>query len=174
MERCPVCGGTLDVVRDQPYQYTESGLNVILIGITQYTCGNCEETFASIPNPEQLHTTIALDICKNKKALLLPKEVRFLRKELCLKSKELAMAMGVKPEQVSRWENGKASIAEGNDRMLRMIYRASVEKPCSDVSAKDRVISFLTSLPTKRKQIDEAHVIELNPQEWMRPVTACC
>ncbi len=81
------------------------------------------------------------------------------------------MAMGIKPEQVSRWENGKASISEGNDRMLRMIYRASVEQPCSDVSAKDRVISFLTSLPSKRKQIDDSHVIELNLQEWMRPRT---
>lgn len=174
MERCPVCGSALSVIRDKPYHYTESGLNVILIGITQYTCDDCKETFASIPNPEQLHTTIALDICKNKKALLLANEIRFLRKELGLKSKELAMAMGVKPEQVSRWENGKASIGESNDRMLRMIYRASVEQPCSDISAKDRVISFLTSLPSKRKQIDDSHVIELNPQEWMRPQTASC
>lgn len=174
MEKCPICGGALDVIRDQPYDYTESGLNVTLIGVTQYDCSFCEENFISIPNPEQLHTKIALDICKDNKALLLPEEIRFLRKELGLKAKELARIMGVGPETVSRWENDKKTISEGNDRMLRMIYRASVEKPSSDENSKAKVINFLKSLPTQRKQIKKRHTIELNPPEWMQPQPACC
>ncbi len=173
MEKCPICGDAINVIRDQPYEYKQSGLNVLLLGITQYSCDGCGEHFAAIPNSEQLHTTIALDICKNKKALLLPKEIKFLRKELGLKGTELARAMGVEPSQISRWENNKATISEGNDRMLRMIYRSSVEKPCRDEDNKARIISFLTSLPTKRKQVDEQHTIELNPQEWMIPREAC-
>lgn len=174
MEKCPICGGVIETIRNQPYEYTESGLDVLLLGITQYRCQECEESFAAIPNTEQLHTTIALDICKHKKALLLPEEIKFLRKELGLKAKDLALAMGVKAEAISRWENGKSVISESNDRMLRMIYRSSVEKPCSDENGAARLINFLTSLPMKRKQIKEKHIIELNPQEWMQQPVVCC
>lgn len=174
MEKCPICGGAVETIRDQPYEYTESGLDVLLLGITQYRCQECGESFAAIPNTEQLHTTIALDICKNNKALLLPEEIKFLRKELGLKAKDLALAMGVKAEAISRWENGKSVISEGNDRMLRMIYRSSVERPCGDESNKAKLISFLASLPMKRKQIKQKHIIELNPQEWMQQSIACC
>lgn len=173
MEKCPICGGAIEIIRDQPYEYTESGLNVQLLGITQYHCQECKESFASIPNIEQLHTTIALDICENKKALLLPEEIKFLRKELGLKAKDLALAMGVQAEAVSRWENDKSVISEGNDRMLRMIYRSSIERPCSDETNRARIINFLTNLPMKRKQVKEKHIIQLNPQEWMQQ-TVCC
>ena len=107
MEQCAICGGSLTVVKNQPYEYTQSGLNVILIGIPQYTCNACGERFTPIPNPENLHRIIALDICKNRKALLLPEEIKFLRKELHLKAVELTRAMGVDASSVSRWENGK-------------------------------------------------------------------
>ncbi|MBW1637149.1 MAG: YgiT-type zinc finger protein, partial [Deltaproteobacteria bacterium] len=60
MENCIVCGDTLKVIKDQPYEYTESGLNVLLLGITQYHCEACGENFASIPNPEKLHKTIGV------------------------------------------------------------------------------------------------------------------
>ncbi len=174
MEKCPICAGELVVIRDQPYKYTQCGLEVVLLGITQYRCNVCNETIASIPNTEQLHTTIALGICKDNKALLLPEEIKFLRKELGLKAVELARAMGVKPEAVSRWENGKTSISESNDRMLRMIYRSSIRVACDDENTKAKIISFLSSLPTQRKQIRKKHVIELNPQEWMQRQVAAC
>lgn len=37
MEKCYVCGNALEVIKDKPCEYTECGLPVLLLGITQYT-----------------------------------------------------------------------------------------------------------------------------------------
>ncbi|PXF52160.1 MAG: hypothetical protein C4B57_11380, partial [Deltaproteobacteria bacterium] len=43
---CFQCGGELQVNKNKPYHYTESGLdNVVLFGINQYKCKACSETF---------------------------------------------------------------------------------------------------------------------------------
>jgi DNA-directed RNA polymerase subunit RPC12/RpoP len=82
MEKCYVCGNALEVIKDKPYEYTECGLPVLLLGITQYRCGSCGEEYAAIPAPEKLHKLIGLEICRSRKALLLPEEIKFLRKEV--------------------------------------------------------------------------------------------
>ena len=81
MEKCWKCGNDLSVIKDQPYQYKESGLDfVYLIGILQYKCV-CGETFVEIPRINELHLLIGKNIvCK--KELLTGAEVKFLRKEL--------------------------------------------------------------------------------------------
>ena len=122
MDKCHVCGNPLETIKDQPYEYSECGLNVTLLDITQYRCQQCGEEFAAIPSPQKLHKVIGIEICRNKKALLKPAEIVFLRKELRLKAKELARILGVSDSVVSRWENSKAEIGEGNDRLLRSIF----------------------------------------------------
>lgn len=32
MEKCYVCGNSLEVIKDKPYEYTECGLPVLLLG----------------------------------------------------------------------------------------------------------------------------------------------
>lgn len=122
MDKCQFCGHPLETIKDQPYEYSECGLNVTLPGITQYRCHQCGEEFSAIPSPQKLHKVIGIEICRNKEALLKPDEIVFLRKELRLKAKELARILGVSESDVSRWENGKAEIGEGNDRLLRSIF----------------------------------------------------
>jgi putative zinc finger/helix-turn-helix YgiT family protein len=172
MEQCAICGGALTVVKDKPYAYTQSGLNVILLGIPQYSCESCGEKFTPIPSPENLHKVIALDICKNKKALLLPEEIKFLRKELHLKAKELARVMGINPSVISRWENGKAPIGEGSDRLLRAICLAGLDDSCQSDNHVAKTVNTFLSLPRDRKHVREPHAISLNPSEWMGQ-TAC-
>ncbi len=174
MEQCAICGGSLAVVKDQPYKYTQSGLDVILIGIPQYTCNSCGERFTPIPNPENLHRIIALDICKNKKALLLPDEIKFLRKELHLKAKDLARVMGADPSVVSRWENGKKPIGEANDRLLRAICLAGIDDTCQSDNHIAKTVSTFSNLPRKRKIVDKPHSIFLNPIDWMMPTACAC
>lgn len=128
MEKCYVCGNALEVIKDKPYEYTECGLPVLLLGITQYRCGSCGEEYAAIPAPEKLHKLIGLEICRSRKALLLPEEIKFLRKELGLKAKDLAASLGVEDATVSRWENGKQQIGEGSDRLLRALYLSCAEE----------------------------------------------
>jgi putative transcriptional regulator len=70
---------------------------------------------------KKLHRAIGNDICRRKKSLLVAEEIKFLRKELRLKAKELAAILGVTDSTMSRWENGKKQIGEGQDRLLRSI-----------------------------------------------------
>jgi putative zinc finger/helix-turn-helix YgiT family protein len=173
MDNCQVCGDPLKVIKDQPYSYSECGLDVILLGITQYHCDKCGEDFAAIPSPQKLHRIIGIHICKENKALLQPKEINYLRKELRLKAKELARILGVSDSVVSRWENGKASIGEGNDRLLRSIFMASVNEISGIHDCTINILDVFKGLPLKRKEIKTPHPINLNPQEWMQPESVC-
>lgn len=173
MEKCYACGKALDVIKDQPYEYTECGLNVTLLGVTQYRCQSCGEEFAAIPGPQKLHRVIGIEICRNKKALLKPKEIIFIRKELHLKAKDLARILGVSDSVVSRWENGKATIGEGNDRLLRSIF-LSYALPCSaEHECTPSMLDVLRELPLKRKEIEQPTTIRLNPQEWLLLTAEC-
>jgi len=174
MEKCVICGGELTVFKDKPYDYPVGGLQVTLLGIPQHTCNECGEEFTTIPNPEALHKMIGLEICKNKKGLLLPEEIVFLRKELSLNAIGLAKVLGVTPSSLSRWENGKKTIGEGNDRMLRMSYISCFDEPCSKDMKCDKILSFLSNLPQKRKAIKGQTTISINPQEWLVPNPVCC
>jgi putative zinc finger/helix-turn-helix YgiT family protein len=173
MEKCYTCGQTLEVIKDQPYEYSECGLNVTLLGITQYRCRSCGEEFAAIPSPQKLHRVIGVEICRNKKALLKPKEIIFIRKELRLKAKDLARILGASDSVVSRWENGKATIGEGNDRLLRSIF-LSYALPCSsEHECSPSMLDVLRDLPPKRKGMEQPTTITLNPQEWLLLDAVC-
>ena len=169
MEKCYVCGNALEVIKDKPYEYTECGLPVLLLGITQYRCGSCGEEYAAVPAPEKLHKLIGLEICRSRKALLLPEEIRFLRKELGLKAKDLAASLGVEDATVSRWENGKQQIGQGSDRLLRAVYLN-----WADVDQDRRgILEMLKSFPKQRKTIKEPSQISFNPQDWLMPGCPC-
>ena len=61
MGKCHVCGNPMETINDQPYEYSECGLNVTLLGITQYRCHQCGEEFAAIPSPQKLHKVIGIE-----------------------------------------------------------------------------------------------------------------
>lgn len=166
MKTCYSCGSNIKVIKDQPYKFAECGLNVVLYGITQYECPNCKETYAAIPNVSKLHRIIGTHICRERKALLIPGEVKFLRKDLQLKAKELALIMGVTASTVSRWENGKKDIGEAHDRLLRSIYMMYATEQSQHIICEG-AIDLFKELPAKRKQIKQEKEISLNPQEWM-------
>lgn len=173
MEKCYTCGESLEVIRDQPYEYSECGLNVTLLGITQYRCRSCGEEFAAIPSPQKLHRVIGVEICRNKKALLKPEEIIFIRKELRLKAKDLARILGVSDSVVSRWENGKATIGEGNDRLLRSIFLSYALPYSAEHGCTPSMLDVLRDLPPKRKEIEQPTTIKLNPQEWLLLDAVC-
>lgn len=172
METCPICGHTLQVIKDKPYDYSECGLNVVLHGITQYYCDSCGESFAEIPDISKLHRLIGANICTKKKAILKPAEIKFLRKNLQLKAKELAKAMGVNVSTFSRWENGKKEISDGYDRLLRSLYMMyASEKDCCII--QEGALNLFRGFPDQRKHIEQPSKIALNPQEWMMDNCVC-
>jgi putative zinc finger/helix-turn-helix YgiT family protein len=122
MEKCLHCNTALEVIKDKSYHYKESGLDfVYLVGVLQYRCPKCGEMSVEIPRINDLHLLIGKAlICR--KGLLAGDEVRFLRKEIGMKGKELAAALSMEPETYSRWENGKRPVKACHDKSLRMIY----------------------------------------------------
>lgn len=167
METCYSCGENLKVIKDQPYKYDESGLDVILLGIPQYVCDSCGEKYVALPNIQKLHRCIGRLICEKRKALLKSEEIKFLRKDLQLKAKELALTLGIAPQTLSRWENGKKPIGEAHDRLLRSIYMmcSSALEPQPDACLN--IINIFKGFPHDRKKIDQPREISLNPQEWL-------
>ena len=107
--------------RRENHLYAESGLpNVTLLDVEVRQCPRCGERAVAIPRIDELHRVLALAVI-HKSARLAPQEVRFLRKYLGWSGSDFARHMGVAPETVSRWENGKEPMGPVADRLLRLM-----------------------------------------------------
>ena len=119
--RCLECGGMMRSQKSQRYAYRESGLKDVLITVTILRCPKCGETLPQIPDVRGLHAAIA-DHLFEKPGPLTGPEVRFLRKEMGVKAKDLASILGVDPVTVSRWETGTEKVGQTADRLIRCLY----------------------------------------------------
>lgn len=164
MGKCFKCSGDLEAIKDRSYHYTESGLDYIwLIGVIQYKCKKCEEMFVEIPRINELHLLIGKNvICK--KELLAGPEVKFLRKEIGMKSKDMAAALSIEAETYSRWETGKQQVASCHDKSLRMIYVMNASEKTGKVLFHDSRLVFRDIAKTAPKKSKK---IQFTPSEWM-------
>lgn len=116
--QCTECGEAMVSTReDRPYSKLPG---VLLCGVEVLRCPKCGETEVVIPKPNQLGDLLARHITGKRNRLIGP-EIRFLRAHLDLSGVELARRMGVAPETVSRWENGKDAMGPVADRLLRLL-----------------------------------------------------
>ena len=165
MERCYKCDGIVERIKDRPYHYKESGLeHVWLTGISQYKCKKCGEMSVEISRINELHLLIGKNIICRKELLTGP-EVRFLRKEIGMKSKDMAAALSIEPETYSRWENGKRPIAACYDKSLRMIYVMNASENMGKVLFKDS-LSILHDIAAK-KAPKKSKKVQFRPSEWI-------
>ena len=110
------------------FYLTACGLpHISLAGVEVRRCPECGEHEVVIPRIEQLHQAIANAVIA-KKARLSAAEVRFLRKHLGWSGADFARHMGVTPETVSRWENGREPIGPVADRLLRLMVVTKAPK----------------------------------------------
>lgn len=167
MQTCWECGSNLQIIRGEPYHYVECGLdNVYLHGINQYRCPRCGEDGPEIPKVEELHLFIGKNIVCQEAQLTGP-EIRFLRKELGLKSKEMANILSVAPETYSKWENSRGDISEVYDMQLRLLYVLNAEDRVGKVLHKG--IRFARNLSLVRKKPKDKGKIEISANEWLMP-----
>jgi transcriptional regulator with XRE-family HTH domain len=109
--------------KEAPYHYIGSGLkNVYLVGIKYWVCSVCKRMAAEIPSLNPLHANIAR-LLVEKSSPLIGEQVRFLRKRIAKQSKEFAAMIGVTPERYSAMESSEVPLAEGRDKLVRIIYR---------------------------------------------------
>lgn len=129
--KCPQCNSEM-VRTNDPYHYSESGLdNIFLEGIDVFKC-RCGEAVAGIPNMPELNGLIGQILIKNK-YLLSGNEVRFLRKNIGLTITNLSKQLGVAIATISRWEKGTQTISKPNDRLIRLVYAANKGLPIKDI-----------------------------------------
>jgi len=128
---CVDCGGRMKSGREN-YRYKESGLsNVVLLNVEVRRCRECGEEEVVLPRIEELHRVLAVAVAE-KAERLVPEEIRFLRKYLGWSGVDFAAYFGVKPETVSRWENGAKRMSLPSERFLR--FCALAIEPIEDYS----------------------------------------
>jgi DNA-binding transcriptional regulator YiaG len=125
---CDLCGGLLTArvsTDESPYAYRLSGLpNIELIGVQVLRCRNCGVESAVIPRIADLHRAIALDLF-HESGSLTGAELRFLRKNAGFSAKEFASRIGVRPEHLSRVENGSENpLKDSTDKLARLVAMA--------------------------------------------------
>jgi len=77
------------------------------------------EEYITIPDLDGLHIAAAIGRLRIPLALR-GKGIRFLRKVVGKSGAEMADALGIAPETLSRYENDKQPIEEAKDRLLRL------------------------------------------------------
>ena len=126
--KCYECGGELCAQR-KDYNYKECGLaNVILKGITVYSCPRCGSEEPEIDSMAGLHRAIMIEILK-KETILCGEEIRYLRKMARMTAAQLAKLVGTDSTTLSKWETGKRKLGSQSDRVLRLIcYSGMLER----------------------------------------------
>lgn len=114
------------------YHYTECGLRNVWLENGYIAKKTPYGDAISILDVDGLHKVIGLHLV-NEKSRLSGAEVRFLRKEMNVTQKFLAETLGVSESSVRAWETHATKIPKPPERLLRLLYKSSVDKN-SDVS----------------------------------------
>lgn len=102
-------------------KYDECGLtNIVLDGITVYTCPICGEEYFDYGNINQLHSLIKDAIMKRPGVITGP-EIRFLRKYFGYSKEYFADILKVDERTIYRWESGR-SITPQISRSIKFVF----------------------------------------------------
>lgn len=124
------------------YHYTECGLDNVWL-VNGYSIEEIDgEEFVSFVDADELHAAIGR--CLAEKATLTSAELRFLRKEIGMSQRALALFLGTTEQTVSLWERG-ANVPDGEARLLKALY---LEKIDGNVKIAE-LLERLTELDSK-------------------------
>jgi putative zinc finger/helix-turn-helix YgiT family protein len=167
-DTCWKCRREMTLVKSEPYHYMESGLdNVFLYGIALSRCKKCGEEIVTIPNIKGLHLAIGRNlVCKEE--MLTAAEVRFLRKELKLKSKDMEAVLSMKPDTYLRWENDNQSVSPICDKQLRLVYILNVTEEEGRFPHKN-IRGMMTAMAIRLVSVPNR--IEIKVSDWLVPIS---
>lgn len=116
----------------------------------------------SIMNIEGLHRAIALNICDSSHTLT-PKEFKFLRKELDMSQRQVAMFVRVEEQTVSNWERGNTQINTSSGILLRMLVKETLSG-----NAELRALVDQFCAADRDLEADEQLMFEVGQEHWQR------
>ena len=139
--RCPTChSGRL--ARDTRETRVQVAGSTFVASLPVRRCASCGEAFYAVGAVEGLELQVAALLAEAGVAS--GEALRFMRKALGLRADEWADLIGVRPESVSRWENGRRRIDRGT---LAVIHQLVVEHLRGDSSMHD----YLADLRAPRR-----------------------
>lgn len=120
--KCKECGWQLYKESPLP-EFHDDKMGIAIVvknAIQQKVCTNCGAVLGhTIPNLDGLVAAVAITRIKMPDSLV-GSELRFLRKALGWKAKELAEKLRMTPETVSRWENSPHPIDGKVEPLVRL------------------------------------------------------
>jgi DNA-binding transcriptional regulator YiaG len=111
----------------------DMGIPVILIDAA-YVAQSGDSSGVVVPDVAGLEASMAIARVMDDFKLG-GKEFKFLRKAIGIKAVDLADFLGVTPETLSRWENGKEPISTNAERVMRMRTYHSLRDKAPGVKA---------------------------------------
>ena len=118
--KCIECGAqTEERVIDRELQVALP-YRVVLRDAPAAICPDCGEEYVGIRDPISTFMGLAQWIAR-RPGRLHGSEVRFIRNALAWTQEQLGRKLGVAPETVSRWENGKKPVGYQSELALRFL-----------------------------------------------------
>jgi len=118
MNTCPICDTEAQIVRG-PREMT-FGRRTVVVDDEHMQCSACEEEFY-LPGQLEAVERRAAEQIRRDEGLLLPGEIRAIRKRLHMTQAELERLMGTGPKTVVRWERGTVCQSVTADRLMRLL-----------------------------------------------------
>ena len=117
--KCGACDGPVVVSQDR-LTVELRGETVGVDGIAHGRCTGCGEVFLGLEAGQRLQLA-AVQQLRAARGLLLPEEIRDLRRSLGLSQAALEDLLGVGPKTVVRWEKGVVFQSATADRLMRLL-----------------------------------------------------
>jgi len=137
MRRCPSCGNSDWVEIESEFEDVICGRTFKAVG-PAWRCSSCGEELFEDAAVGAFELAVAADLALHGPAN--GEAFRYLRKAVGLPAKELADLLGVTPETVSRWENGKLPLER---RALALLASIVLERVEGESSTLDRLRGLL-------------------------------
>ena len=118
LERCPACGETAEVVREE----RDVAISSHLVRVTDefMRCSGCGETYY-LPGGMEATEFRAAEKIRQVHGLMQPVEIRALRESLGLTQAQLGCLLNVGPTAAGQWEKGTAVQSGTADTLLRLL-----------------------------------------------------
>ena len=137
-------------VRNEPVLYRACGLNEIYLLNGYELAEHDGDQHLSVTKMKELHQAIGRHLVTHRKGLT-PKEIRFLRNTLGLTQAQLAAKLGNNARSVLRWEMGECEVPGASEKLLRVVFLASLP----DEEEMSALKEFLNSNLSALDELDE-------------------
>jgi transcriptional regulator with XRE-family HTH domain len=178
MTKCKICGSSKVETRVVP-KFSISELVgapfpvVLENAVKEKVCVSCGNVVSHvIPEPDQLAAIVAvLRVCDPMK--LNGDEIRFLRKSMGWKAKDLAERLAISVEHMSRFETGSIVITEVYERLLRALVCLGHHEatPHIDVDPSDIANMKITPACDVSRKPGLSLMMEKVPREMLQNTT---